>query len=117
MIFTTLQMTVPSSVILPIALAPPIQLLSLSTNVEFNKLYWSVLLSKEFVRTNTNLDVISCGLRQLLAEPGGVVEGTLRCSACSTVLAIPKRIIRKECVTPGCHVIIASLTEVVFTNK
>ena len=54
-------------------------------NVEFNNFHWSGLLTESekwifrvraCIATNANFNIISCGLGQLLAEPGRTVGGT-----------------------------------------
>ena len=46
-------------------------------NVDFHELHRCVLIANCTASTNTCLDVVSCGLGKMLAEPGRVVEGTL----------------------------------------
>ena len=58
-------------------------------NVELHKLDRCVLVTNVTTSTDTHLDVVSCGLGKLLAEPGRVVEGTLTGKGCCAVLAIP----------------------------
>ena len=43
--------------------------MSSSLHIEFNELYWSVFISNGLITTDPDLDVISCGRRQLYIEP------------------------------------------------
>ena len=86
-------------------------------NVEFNNLLSSVPIASSFICANTNLNIVSCSLGQLLAEPGRSVEGTLTGTVSLAVLAIPECVVNKPRSIHKDIVIIASFTEVVLPNK
>ena len=86
-------------------------------NVEFNNFLSSVTKASSFICANTNLNIISCGLGQLLAEPRGTVEGALTGTVSLAVLAIPECVVNKPRSIHKDVVIIASFTEVVLPNK
>ena len=38
-------------------------------HIEFHELYWRIFISNTFITTDPDLNVISCGRRQLYIEP------------------------------------------------
>ena len=83
-------------------------------NVDFKIFQWNVRLLR---CAETNFNIVSCGLGQLLAEPGGTVEGTLTGTNSSTVLAIPECVINIPPSDKTMYVVVIScFTEVVIPN-
>ena len=63
--------------------------MSSSLHIEFNELYRSIFISNLLISTDPDLNVISCGRRQLYIEPWWRVEGATGASG-ATSLSIPQ---------------------------
>ena len=85
----------------------------------FNKFNWSIFISSGLISTDANFDVISCGVGQLLAEPGGSHSrwgGQITTGRGPTPLAIPEWVTCMEYIWE-CWARIPTLTEVVISHK
>ena len=67
-----------------------------SLYVELNEVNWSILILSIFVCTDAELQVVSCRLRKLLAEPREVWGITACTFKSTTVLSIPQWVIRVD---------------------
>ena len=65
--------------------------MSSSFYIKFNDLYRSIFIYNCFISTDPNLNVISCGRRQLYIEPRWWVEGATGASE-TTTPSIPQRV-------------------------